>query len=178
MKGIEQGADVKISTYSNITRPYLVKIGNHVAIDFCFYCTTALSVGDYVHISSHVSVIGGASASLAIEDFVFISTGSRIICGSDKMLGDGLINPFIPESYRDALDNRPITIKRFAGVAANSVVLPGVVMAEGSVLGANSLLKKSTDPWTIYGGSPAKPIKDRKKETMYRYAEELGYTYG
>jgi acetyltransferase-like isoleucine patch superfamily enzyme len=48
-------------------------------------------------------------------------------------------------------------------------------MAEGSVLGANSLLKESTEPWTIYVGSPARPIKIRDKESILKSARKLGY---
>jgi galactoside O-acetyltransferase len=172
-----KGDDVYINEVTSISRPELVKIGNHVAIDFGFVCTTKLEIGDYIHISPHVSVIGGKNTSLIIEDFCFISTGARMICGSEKFLGDGLVGPLIPEKYKDNQILEPIVLKRFSGVCANSVVMPGVLMSEGSILGANSFLKESTEPWTIYAGSPAKPIKKRNKEKCYEYAKELGYEF-
>ena len=174
---MEKGIDVFLNDFVSITRPELVKIGNHVAIDFGFVCTTGLVIGDYVHISSHVSVIGGKKTLLNIEDFCFISTGSRMICGSDLFQGDGLIGPMIPDKYKDNQILKPINLKRFSGVCANSVVMSGVVMSEGSILGANSFLKESTEPWTIYAGSPARPIKQRKKEKMYSFAKEMGYEF-
>lgn len=174
---MEMGIDVFLNDFVSITRPELVKIGNHVAIDFGFVCTTGLVIGDYVHISPHVSVIGGKKTSLNIEDFCFISTGSRMICGSELFQGDGLIGPMIPDEYKDNQILEPINLKRFSGVCANSVVMSGVVMSEGSVLGANSFLKESTEPWTIYAGSPARPIKQRKKEKMYSFAKEMGYEF-
>ena len=174
---MEMGIDVFLNDFVSITRPELVKIGNHVAIDFGFVCTTGLVIGDYVHISPHVSVIGGKKTSLNIEDFCFISTGSRMICGSDLFQGDGLIGPMIPDEYKDNQILEPINLKRFSGVCANSVVMSGVVMSEGSILGANSFLKESTEPWTIYAGSPARPIKQRKKEKMYSFAKEMGYEF-
>ena len=174
---MEMGIDVFLNDFVSITRPELVKIGNHVAIDFGFVCTTGLVIGDYVHISPHVSVIGGKKTSLNIEDFCFISTGSRMICGSELFQGDGLIGPMIPEEYKDDQILKPINLKRFSGVCANSVVMSGVVMSEGSILGANSFLKQSTEPWTIYAGSPARPIKQRKKEKMYFFAKEMGYEF-
>lgn len=172
-----KGNDVYINEITSISRPNLVKIGNHVAIDFGFVCTTKLEVGDYVHISPHVSVIGGKTTSLIIEDFCFISTGARMICGSEQFYGDGLVGPLIPDRYKDVQILEPIILKRFSGVCANSVVMPGVVMAEGSILGANSFLKESTEPWTIYAGSPAKPIKKRNKQKSYQYSKELGYEF-
>jgi acetyltransferase-like isoleucine patch superfamily enzyme len=174
---MKKGIDVFLNEFISITRPELVEIGNHVAIDFGFVCTTGLVIGDYVHISPHVSVIGGKKTSLNIEDFCFISTGSRMICGSELFQGDGLIGPMIPDEFKDNQILEPITLKRFSGVCANSVVMPGVVMSEGSVLGANSFLKESTEPWTIYAGSPARPIKQRKKEKMYSFAKEMGYEF-
>ncbi len=174
---MNKGNDVYINETTLISRPHLVRLGNHIGIDFGFVCTTQLDIGDYVHISPHVSVIGGARASLVVEEFCFISTGARMICGSDLFQGDGLIGPIIPEEYQDKRIEEPIVLKRFSGVCANSVVMSGVTMGEGSVLGANSFLKESTEPWTIYAGSPAKPIKKRKKETMYQYAKELGYEF-
>ena len=59
--------------------------------------------------------------------------------------------------------------------ADGKVVLPGVTIAEGSVVGANSLVTKSTEPWTVYVGSAAKPIKKRSIELSYKFAKELGY---
>jgi acetyltransferase-like isoleucine patch superfamily enzyme len=51
--------------------------------------------------------------------------------------------------------------------------MPGVTLAEGSILGANSLLTKDTEPWTIYVGIPAKPVKIRNKEKIIKYAKIL-----
>jgi acetyltransferase-like isoleucine patch superfamily enzyme len=172
-----KGDDVFISTMVDIRRPELVSIGNHVAIDSFFYCTTELKIGDYVHISPHVAVIGGKKTALYVEDFCFLSVGSKYICGSEQFNGSGLIGPLIPAEYQDTQDLLPITLKRFSGALANSVVLPGVTLAEGSVLGANSLLKEDTEPWTVYAGNPARPIRKRSMHKAYEYAEKLGYKY-
>lgn len=169
------GQDVVIDANTRFTRPELVSIGNHVGIDWGFYCTTALTVGDYVHVSPHVAVIGGAHGSLSIGDFCFVSVGARIICASERFWGEGLIGPLIPEDYKDVILTGPVVLENFSGVCANSVVMPDVVMAEGSILGANSFLKHSTEPWTIYAGSPARPIKSRRMDKMKQYAKELGY---
>ena len=137
-----KGDDVYISPTADFRRPELARIGNHVAIDSFFYCTTQLTIGDYVHVSPHVAVIGGKTTGLTVEDFCFLSVGSRYVCGSETFVGNGLIGPLIPDEYKEDQILAPITLKRFSGALANSVILPGVTMAEGSVLGANSLLKK------------------------------------
>lgn len=150
------------------------KFGNHVAIDKGFYCTTQITVGDYVHIAPYTTIIGGNNASLIMEDFSGISAGCKIVCVSDDFTGGCLMNPQVPEKYRKII-NKPVVFKRFSCVGVNSVVLPGVVLAEGSVLGANSILTKPTEPWTIYVGSPARAVKKRDKGMIMEYAKELGY---
>lgn len=172
-----KGDDVYISPTADFRRPELATIGNHVAIDSFFYCTTKLTIGDYVHVSPHVAVIGGKTTGLTVEDFCFLSVGSRYVCGSETFVGNGLIGPLIPDEYKEDQILLPITLKRFSGALANSVILPGVTMAEGSVLGANSLLKEDTEPWTVYAGNPARPIRKRSPDKSYEYAEKLGYTY-
>ncbi|MBD3830902.1 MAG: acyltransferase, partial [Arcobacter sp.] len=51
-------------------------------------------------------------------------------------------------------------------VGASSVIMPGVTLGEGTSIGAMSLILKSTEPWGIYVGNPAKRLKDRKKDLL------------
>jgi acetyltransferase-like isoleucine patch superfamily enzyme len=66
-------------------------------------------------------------------------------------------------------------VEKFAALGTNAVVMPGLVVREGSVVGANSLLRENTEPWTIYAGSPARPIGKRHKDIISGYAKEMGY---
>jgi len=170
------GQDVYISPNVEIKRPELVSIGNHVAIDSGFYITTGAEIGDYIHIAAYVHIIGGAKGFLKMGHFTNISLGGKIVCGSDSFLGEGIITaPGLPEEFRDRLIIKPVIFENFANTGANVTILPGVTLREGSVIGANSLVTKNTEPWTIYMGSPAKPLKKRKKEKMIEYAKRLGY---
>lgn len=171
----KMGEDVYIAPSVIIKRPHLVSIGSHVAIDHGVYITTQVEIGDYIHLSPYITVIGGEKSKLIINDFVTIAAGSRIIAGSDSFLGHGFTSVTVPDKYRDNVKFSTINIRRFAGVGTNVVIMPGITIAEGSVIGANSLVTKDTEPWTIYFGNPAKPVKIRLKEKMLAYAKELGY---
>lgn len=166
------GFDVRIADSAIINQPHLVSLYNHIAIDAFFYGATQMVIGNYVHISTHVSIIGGKESLLILEDFSFIASGSRIVCGSEDYSGGGLIGPAIPKEYKK---NKITTIKfeKFSGCGVNCSIMPGVTLAEGSVLGANSLLTKSTEPWGIYIGSPAKLIGIRDKTNIYEFASKL-----
>lgn len=56
---------------------------------------------------------------------------------------------------------KPILIEDQVWVAADSFVGPGVIIKQGSVVGARSSVFKDVAPWTVVGGNPAKFIKER-----------------
>jgi acetyltransferase-like isoleucine patch superfamily enzyme len=168
--------DVVIADTAIFKHPELCRLGSHIAIDHGFYSTTQMDIKDYVHIGPYVCVIGGKQAHLTLEEFVAIGIGSKFICGSDDPEGSGLFGPTcIPSEYMNQKIIKPIVIKRFAAVSINSIVMPGVTMAEGSFLGPNSFLRKNTKPWTIYLGTPAREIAKRNPGDRVEYAKQLGY---
>ncbi len=169
------GEDVFISQNIEIRRPNLFSIGNHSAIDTGFYCTSSAEIGDYVHIGPYCTVIGGPKGILKMDHFAGFSAGCRIVCVSDEYLGEGLTGPRIPVELKGPINYSPVICEKFSLLGTNVVVLPGVTLAEGSVVGANSLVTKSTEPWTIYVGSPARAIKIRRKDKMIENAKKLGY---
>jgi acetyltransferase-like isoleucine patch superfamily enzyme len=169
------GEDVFISGNVEIRRPQLVSVGSHVAIDSGFYCTVGAQLGDYIHVGPYVTVIGGAKASLRMGHFTTISAGCRLICASDAFDGDGFTSTTVPPPYRDRVVNAPIVVEDFAGLATNVVVVPGVTIGEGSVVGSCSLVMASTEPWTIYAGTPARALRARPREKMLVMARELRY---
>jgi acetyltransferase-like isoleucine patch superfamily enzyme len=168
------GEDVFISANVEIRRPHLVRVGSHLAIDSGFYCTTAAVLGDYIHIGPYVTIIGGAPARLEMAGFNTIGAGSRILCASDEFLGAGLVGMSPPE-FRDTVIVEPVIFEAFASTGTNVVIHPGVTLAEGSVIGSCSLVTRSTEPWTIYRGVPARPWKKRASEKMIAAAIKLGY---
>ncbi len=171
------GEDVFVSANSEIRRPQLVRLGSHIAIDSGFYLTTALDIGNYVHIGPYVAVIGGKEGSLKLGHFTNIAVGSRLVCVSDLFTGEGLITaPGIPKEFT-SLKIAPIVIEDFVNIGAGATILPGVRLREGSVIGAGAVVTKDTEPWKIYVGNPARAVKDRPKAQMLAYAEKLGYPF-
>ena len=165
--------DTIVSDDALIYHPELVSIGSHVSIDMGVCISTSAKIGDYVHIAPHVCIIGGKDALLEMDDFTNIGAGSVIVVVSDDFT-QGMINPIVPLKYRKLI-GYVIKMERFCTIGVNCTVLPNVHMSEGSILGAHSLLTKSTEPWGIYAGSPAKRIGTRKKDWIIESAKELGY---
>lgn len=70
-------------------------------------------------------------------------------------------------------DSNPITIGNYCFVGTASTILGGAALPDYCVLGANSLLNKAfTNPYRLYGGNPAKEIKELSKDYKYFNREE------
>ena len=167
------GKDVRISEKSEITRPELVSIGNHIAIDSWVYISTQLEMGDYIHIAPSVTILGGKDSLLKMGNFTNIGSGSRIVCATDDFK-QGMISPVVPTKHRTII-NEPIVFEDYATLGVNCTVLPGVVLAEGTIVGANSIVTSNTKPWTVYAGSPAREVGKRDSIRAKKSAKELGY---
>ncbi|SEH05458.1 dTDP-4-amino-4%2C6-dideoxy-D-glucose acyltransferase [Candidatus Venteria ishoeyi] len=89
----------------------------------------------------------------------------QIFTRSDDYSGETLTNSTIPEKYRNVL-KKEVFVGKHSIVGAGSIIMPGVILAEGTSVGAMSLVRKNTIPWSIYLGSPAKKLKDRKKDLL------------
>lgn len=148
-----------------------IVFGSPVIIDdfVLIYARSSMSFGNYVHISNFTSITGG---DFSIGDFAAISQGCRILTATDDFTGWGFGNSTLSEKYRN-LKRGPINIGKFCIIGANSVVLPGVSIGEGTTVGACSVVTKNLDPWGVYINN--KRIKDRNKngvmETYTKYIE-------
>ena len=159
------GYDVRIHNDVVIKFENECKIGNHVAIDKGCKFFTVMEIGHYVHIAPDVVTIGGVGergkkTKVVLKDFSFVAAGTKIVCGTEDYAGKGLVGPTIPSEYREFI-HKDVTLEKYSGCGVNCSIMPGVTFGEGAVLGANSLATKDLDPWTIYVGSPAKPVKKR-----------------
>ena len=166
------GKNVIIGKTVRIRYPELVEIGDNVIIDDFCYISTSLKIASNVHISAGCKIIGGREAFVSFDRFSTLSPNVVIAAGSDDYLS-GIATPTIPVKYKGNLEIGRVEINKHCVIGANSTILPNVILNEGSSVGANSLVKADLKPWVLYGGSPAKEIKDRdmkeilKLEKMY-----------
>jgi acetyltransferase-like isoleucine patch superfamily enzyme len=62
----------------------------------------------------------------------------------------------------------PVSVGEYCFVGAVAVLLPGASLPDYSVLGANSLLNKCySEPYYLYAGCPARPIKQLSPDGKY-----------
>ena len=68
-------------------------------------------------------------------------------------------------------------MERHAIVFVKTSLLPGTRLGEGAVVGAHSLVKGEIPAWTICAGTPARPVKERRRDLLLlerRLLEEDG----
>jgi acetyltransferase-like isoleucine patch superfamily enzyme len=169
------GEDVLIDFDTVFKRKDLCFIGNHVAIDKGFYCTTKLEIGNYVHISPYVTCIGGKFGEFIVKGFNNIMAGARIVCGSDRFDDSGLFGAMIPDELKGTQIIKPITMEEFSNIGTNAVVLPGSILRKGVLLTAGSLLLGDTEEWGVYKGNPAVLVKKINGDKIIENAKKLGY---
>lgn len=160
------GENVLISDKTSIYSPENISIGNDVRIDDFSILSAGggyINIGNYIHIAAFGAFFGGSG--IVMEDFTTTSSRVCIYSVSDDYSGETMTNPMIPEKYKK-LEYGKVTIKKHSIIGSGTTILPGVTLEEGTSIGANSLVLKSTEPWGIYAGSPIKKLKDRKKDLL------------
>lgn len=169
------GQDVTIWQHARVVGAESISIGDSVIVDdFVFLMGGAETrLGSFIHLGAHASVAGGGR--LVMEDFSGLSGGVRVYTGNEDYLGGSLTNPAVPAPWRTPVRGE-VRIGRHAIVGANAVLLPGVTLGEGAVVGACSLVTRDCEPWTVYAGAPARPIKRRPSERVLALEADLRRT--
>jgi acetyltransferase-like isoleucine patch superfamily enzyme len=158
------GKNVNVSDKASIYNPQSIEIGDQSRIDDFCVISGNVSIGKYVHIAPFCLVAGG-ELGVALEDFSGLAYNVQVFSQSDDYTGKYLTNPTVDGAYKNELRAK-VNIGRHVIIGASSIVFPGVDLAEGCSVGALTLVNKSTKPWGIYVGNPAKRVKERKKDLL------------
>ncbi len=102
-----------------------------------------------------------------------INAAAGLVCGDNVLLGPGVKIWTINHEFMDAektinqqgWSKESVSIGHDVWLAANVIVLPGSMIPDGVVIGANSVVTKKTtiEPYHLYVGNPLRKIKKREK---------------
>jgi galactoside O-acetyltransferase len=147
-----------------------IRIGHRSQIDEAvfMFAGEGIEIGEYVHLAMGAAIFGGGACR--IGDFSGIGSAVRLVTGSEEVYGRGLTNPTVPPEFRSVRRGR-IEVGAHALVFTGSIVLPNVIIGEGAVVGAGSIVHHDLKPWRIYAGNPLTCIGVRPKEQVLELAQ-------
>ena len=157
------GKNVLISRKCSIYSASTISIGDNVRIDDYCLLSGKIQIGSHVHISTYNALYGGNG--IIFEDYTGVSPRCTLLSASDDFSGNYLVGSIHLED-KIHVTGGPIIIKRFAHICAHALVLPNITIAEGCVIGAMSQVRRNTEPWMMYAGSPATMLKQREKNMI------------
>ncbi|MCA9029497.1 MAG: hypothetical protein KDA66_01745 [Planctomycetaceae bacterium] len=126
------------------------KVGNNARIDpsVRIWAPWNLELGDESALGHNVDCYNVASIRIGqhatVSQYAFLCSATHDI--SDPHM---------------RLISRPIHIDNQAWVCARAFIAPGVHVATGAVVGAQAVVTRDVEEWTVVAGNPAREIKKR-----------------
>ncbi|GGZ00507.1 acyltransferase [Shewanella fodinae] len=158
------GKNVKISKMACIYNTDQISLDDNSRIDDFCIISGSVTIGKYVHVTP-MCLIAGGKPGVTLHDFATLAYGVKVFSQSDDYSGATMVNSLVPKQFKNEIF-ASVTIHRHCIVGTNSVIMPGVELAEGCSVGAMTLVNKSTAPWGIYLGTPARRVKERQKNLL------------
>ena len=104
-------------------------------------------------------------------EYCILGDGAQFVTMARIRLGDRVIVSqevyFATGSHETTTANfeliaQEIVVGSRVWIAARAFIMAGVTIGDGAVIGAQSLVNKDVDEWTIVGGNPIRYIKKRE----------------
>lgn len=146
----------------NVGYPLKVRGGEHIRIgknfssmgmDYLYANEGELVIGDNCSINTNVQ-IGASGGKIIVGNNVMIAP-NVVIRAANHGLARGMTMRYQPHTYGE------ITIEDDVWIGSNAFIAPDVTLAVGTVVGAGAVVTKSTEPYSIVGGVPARKIGER-----------------
>ena len=145
---VKLGRDVKVYAFCNL---YGCEIGDDTQVGAFVEIQRGARVGARCKIQSHTTICDGVT----IQDEVFV--GHNVTFINDRY--PRATNEDGSKQGPDDWEMIPTLVKRRATIGSSATVLCGVVIGEGAMVGAGSVVTKDVEPYTVVAGNPARYIR-------------------
>lgn len=126
-----------------------------------------------VQIREQFMLIIRKESSMFIGNNLFCNKNVNITCQKNIHIGDNVIigpnvvivdhnHDYKAENMAKSFVAKDVYIGNNVWIGANVTILPGAYIDDGAVIGANSVVNKVVGKDEIWGGNPAKFIKNRR----------------
>jgi acetyltransferase-like isoleucine patch superfamily enzyme len=153
----------------SIIRSHSVIYGG-VRIGRRFQCGHGVVIREMSRIGDDCSVGTGSIVEFEVVMGNRVRLHSGVFVPEHSMLEDGcwlgprvvLTNARFPLSSRAKETLEGVRICKSAKIGANATLLPGVVIGEGALVGAGSVVTRDVSPGAVVAGNPARKIAETK----------------
>lgn len=109
-----------------------------------------------------------------IGDSAKLDARNKIVIGENVNISTGVwiwTEQHDPQDQQFGLSKRKKTviIHDRVWISSRVTILPGVEVGEGAVVAAGAVVTKDVEPYSIYGGIPAKKIGERNNNLSYEF---------
>ncbi|NUN92504.1 MAG: acyltransferase [Verrucomicrobiae bacterium] len=129
------GRQIFIAQRVSIRHAYNLEMGHHIGInqDSILHCRGGVSIGNHVFIGQRV----------------IVNTGDHHYAAADRTI------------WEQGAFYRPVRIGNDVFLGMGAIIMPGVTVADGTVVAAGAVVTRDTDPYSVVAGVPAHAITRR-----------------
>jgi acetyltransferase-like isoleucine patch superfamily enzyme len=133
------GREIFIAQNVSIRHAYNLSMGHHVGINqgSIIHCRGGVTIGNHVFLGQRV----------------IINTGDHHYADADTII------------WEQGAFYRPVTIGNDVFLGMGSMILPGVTVADGTVVAAGAVVTRDTEPYSVMAGVPARVIRRRTSKS-------------
>lgn len=150
------GKKLRLRTGSVIVSPVNITVGDSFESMECLYMYSdegEINIGNNVSINTNVQ-IGASAGKIIIGNNVLIASNVVIRAADHGVKASEKINK---QSHSTGI----IVIEDDVWIGSNAVITSNVTLRKGTVVGAGAVVTKSTEPYSVVAGVPAKKIFER-----------------
>lgn len=167
---------MKISSFLSELRLYfcnnwICKIPSHTIRNFYYQKVMGFEIGENSAILMNCSF--DCARGLKMDKNSVINARCRLDTRGGITLGRGVSissDVIILTADHEKDENgkndreRPVFIEDFAWIGTRAMILPGVTIGKGAKIAAGAIVTKNVPPHTLYGGIPAKFIRNEEDQ--------------
>lgn len=128
------GKDVAINRGAHFGKGVKLSLGNESSLGINARIVGDVVIGDYIGMAHNV----------------FITASNRDFSRTD-----------IPVVHQSLRPDDQVVIENDVFIGSDVTILPGTRIGTGNIIGASAVIPKSTPPWAVVSGNPAKVVKWR-----------------
>lgn len=134
-------------------------LGNNVILTPPIYFSKASNVFIYDNVCiGPFSLISAFNAKFIIQGNCSIAEGLTVHTGNHAMVLTQFCSSITEQNKPNGYD-KDIIVEQDVWIGCNVTLLSGIVIRRGCTIAAGAVVNKSTPPYCVVGGVPAKPIK-------------------